>query len=41
MQKGMLRTLEQVAELLTRLNEQELEALASVIRQARDSKTPR
>jgi DNA-binding MarR family transcriptional regulator len=38
LQKGMLRTLEQIAELLTRLDEQELEALASVIRQARDSK---
>lgn len=41
LQKGMLRTLEQIAELLTRLDEQELEALASVIRQARDSKAPR
>jgi DNA-binding MarR family transcriptional regulator len=41
LQRGMLRTLEQIAELLTRLDEQELEALASVIRQARDSKAPR
>ena len=41
LQKGMLRTLEQIAELLARLDEQELEALVSVIRQARDSKTSR
>jgi len=41
LQKGMMRTLEQIAELLTRLDEQELEALASVILQARDSKAPR
>jgi DNA-binding MarR family transcriptional regulator len=38
LQKGMLRTLEQIAELLTRLDAQELEALANIIRQARDSK---
>jgi DNA-binding MarR family transcriptional regulator len=38
LQKGMLRTLEQVAELLARLDSSELEALATVIRQARDSK---
>lgn len=41
LQKGMTRTLEQLAELLARLETQELEALATVIRQARDSKTPR
>ena len=41
LQKGMARTLEQVAELLGRLDAQELEALANVISQARDSKTPR
>ena len=41
LQKGMLRTLEQIAELLARLEEQELEALANVIRQARDSKSSR
>jgi len=35
----MTRTLEQLAELLGRLDTQELEALADVIRQARDSKT--
>ena len=40
LQKGMARTLEQVAELLGRLDAQELEALANVIRQARDSKSP-
>jgi DNA-binding MarR family transcriptional regulator len=40
LQKGMARTLEQVAELLGRLDAQELEALANVIRQARDSKNP-
>jgi hypothetical protein len=34
----MVRTLEQIAELLGRLDSQELEALASIIRQARDSK---
>lgn len=38
LQKGMLRTLEQIAELLARLDAQELEALANIIRQARDSK---
>ena len=38
LQKGMVRTLEQIAELLTRLDSQELEALANIIRQARDSK---
>lgn len=38
LQKGMLRTLEQIAELLTRLDSQELEALANIICQARDSK---
>ena len=40
LQKGMARTLEQLAELLRRLDTAELEALANVIRQARDSKTP-
>lgn len=39
LQRGMTRTLEQLAELLGRLDTQELEALAAVIRQARDSKT--
>ena len=38
LQKGMVRTLEQIAELLTRLDSQELEALANIIRQARESK---
>ena len=38
LQKGMLRTLEQIAELLTRLDSQELEALSNIIRQARESK---
>jgi DNA-binding MarR family transcriptional regulator len=38
LQKGMARTLEQLAELLGRLDTAELEALASVISQARDSK---
>jgi len=41
LQKGMARTLEQLAELLGRLDTAELEALASVISQARDAKTPR
>jgi len=41
LQKGMARTLEQLAELLGRLDAAELEALASVIGHARDSKTPR
>ncbi len=36
--KGMSRTLEQLAELLTRMDTAELEALATVIRRARDSK---
>ena len=40
LQKGMLQTLQQVAELLARLDTAELEALGTVIRQARDSKTP-
>jgi DNA-binding MarR family transcriptional regulator len=35
---GMARTLEQIAELLGRLDAVELDALADVIRQARDSK---
>ena len=38
LQRGMLRTLEQIAELLTRLDSQELEALGNIIRQARESK---
>jgi DNA-binding MarR family transcriptional regulator len=41
LQKGMARTLEQLAELLGRLDEAELEALGDVIRQARDAKAPR
>lgn len=40
LQKGMARTLEQLAELLGRLDEAELEALGNVIAQARDAKTP-
>jgi DNA-binding MarR family transcriptional regulator len=38
LQKGMARTLEQLAALLGRLDTAELEALANVIRQARDAK---
>jgi DNA-binding MarR family transcriptional regulator len=38
LQKGMARTLEQLADLLGRLDEAELEALGNVIRQARDAK---
>jgi len=38
LQKGMVRTLEQIAELLSRLDAQELEALSNIIRQARESK---
>jgi DNA-binding MarR family transcriptional regulator len=38
LQKGMVRTLEQIAELLGRLDAQELEALSNIIRQARESK---
>jgi DNA-binding MarR family transcriptional regulator len=38
LQKGMARTLEQLTELLGRLDTAELEALADVIRQARDAK---
>ena len=38
LQKGMARTLEQLAELMGRLDTAELEALANVIRQARDAK---
>jgi DNA-binding MarR family transcriptional regulator len=41
LQKGMVRTLEQIAELLTRLDTQELAALANIICQARDSKPQR
>ena len=40
LQKGMLRTLEQIAELLARLDAQQLEALVNIICQARDSKPP-
>lgn len=40
LQKGMARSLEQLAELLGRLDTAELEALGNVIRQARDAKTP-
>jgi DNA-binding MarR family transcriptional regulator len=39
LQKGLARTLEQVAELLARLDAAELDALAGVIRQARESKS--
>jgi DNA-binding MarR family transcriptional regulator len=41
LQKGMVRTLEQIAELLGRLDAAELDALADVIQQARASRTPR
>jgi DNA-binding MarR family transcriptional regulator len=40
LQKGMARTLEQIAEMLARLDAAELEAMADVIRQARASKQP-
>ena len=38
LQKGMTRTLQQIAELLGRLDSAELEAMADVIRQVRASK---
>jgi DNA-binding MarR family transcriptional regulator len=38
LRKGMTRTLEQIAELLGRLDVAELEAMANVIRQAREKK---
>jgi DNA-binding MarR family transcriptional regulator len=41
LQKGMARTLQQIAEMLGRLDAAELEAMADVIRQARESKPPR
>ncbi len=41
LQRGLARTLEQVAELLGRLDAAELDALADVIQQARDSKRSR
>jgi DNA-binding MarR family transcriptional regulator len=41
LQKGMARTLQQIAELLGRLDAAELDALADVIQQARASKTSR
>lgn len=41
LQKGMTRTLQQIAEMLGRLDTAELEAMADVIRQARESKAPR
>jgi DNA-binding MarR family transcriptional regulator len=41
LQKGMVRTLEQLAELLGRLDAAELEALANVIGQARNAKASR
>jgi DNA-binding MarR family transcriptional regulator len=40
LQKGMARTLQQIAEMLARLDAAELEAMADVIRQARASKQP-
>lgn len=40
LQKGLARTLQQVAAMLGRLDVAELEALADVIRHARDSKNP-
>jgi DNA-binding MarR family transcriptional regulator len=41
LQKGMARTLQQIAELLARLDAAELEAMAGVIEQARASKQSR
>ena len=41
LQKGMARTLQQIAELLGRLDAAELEAMADVIKQARAAKTSR
>lgn len=38
LQKGIIRTVEQIAALLGRLNEAELEAMADVIRQASEAK---
>ena len=41
LEKGMARTLAQMAEMLGRLDTTELEAMADLIRRARDLKTPR
>jgi DNA-binding MarR family transcriptional regulator len=41
LQKGMVRTLQQIAELLSRLDAAELDAMVDVIRQAREAKPPR
>ena len=41
LQKGMARTLQQIAEMLARLDAAELEAMADVIRQAREAKPSR
>jgi DNA-binding MarR family transcriptional regulator len=41
LKKGLARTLEQIADLLGRLDAAELEAMADVIRQARESKPSR
>jgi DNA-binding MarR family transcriptional regulator len=41
LQKGMARTLEQIAEMLGRLDAAELEAMADVIKQARAAKPSR
>ena len=41
LQKGMTRTLNQIAELLARLEIAELEAMHEMIRMVRESKTPR
>jgi DNA-binding MarR family transcriptional regulator len=41
LQKGMVSTLQQIAEMLARLDAAELEAMADVIRQAREAKPPR
>lgn len=41
LKKGMARTLEQIADLLGRLDTAELEAMAAVIRQAREAKSSR
>ncbi len=39
LEKGMARTLERIAEMLGRLDPADLEAMADLIRRARDSKT--
>ena len=41
LEKGMARTLEQIAQMLERLDLPDLEAMSDLIRRARDSKNPR